>query len=146
MHNAITHTTPAATTAGRIGGAALLGVLLWLEAAVFIRYGAPPWLFGGTAASVGLFALTIPLAWVLVWCLRRVSAQGRGQVVVGVAIVAAAACLCDAVALTWQPTLYGERPGELLPAFAWLFWFVGISLVLAVAADRRRASRSNDET
>ncbi len=124
---------------GRAGAAALLGIVLWLDAALFIRYGAPSWLFAGAAAGVALFVLTIPLAWMLVWCLQRISPQGSNQVVAGVAIAAAAACLCDAVALTWRPTLYGERPGEQLPAFAWLFWFVGVSLALAVAMGRRRA-------
>jgi len=118
---------------GQIASLATLGVVLWLLFALLIRYSIPTGLFGNAAASALLFAAAFPLAWLMIRLCRRVAALSPGQVVPGVVVASAAALSCDGLALTWAPNLYGPDAASILPAAAWLFWGVGVSLALALA-------------
>lgn len=118
---------------------AALSVLFWFMAALFIRYGVPAGSFGGVA-SAALFVLTVPTACLLIWTTRRVAALRPDQLVSGVALTSAVAMLCDGVALTWFPALYGGNPATHYLGAAWLLWGVGVILILAViAADGENA-------
>ena len=116
---------------------AALGLLFWLLAALFIRYGGPAGLFAG-AARVALFALTIPGAALLIWICQRAAGLEKSQIVAGVAVASAAALFCDGIAFTWVSSLYGDDGATLLAAAAWLLWGVGACLTLALIAAGRR--------
>lgn len=81
---------------------AVLGVLFWLAAVLFIRHGIPAGFFGGAAGAL-LFALTVPAALLLIWTCKRMAALRTDQLVAGVAVASAAALFCDGIALTWAP-------------------------------------------
>lgn len=115
-----------------------LGFLFWLMAALFIRYGVPADLFGGTASAM-LFALSVPCALLLVLTSKRVAGLRPDQLVAGVAFAAAVAMLCDGVTLTWFPALYGGASENLVPAAAWLLWGVGVCLILAFVDGARKS-------
>jgi len=124
----------------QVASLAALGVALWLLFALLIRYSIPMGLFGNTAASALLFVAAIPLAWLMIRLCRRTASLTPEQLVPGVAIASAAALPCDGVALTWAPGLYGADAASILPAAAWLFWGVGVSLALAFVIAGRRAA------
>lgn len=122
----------------QLAGLAAFGVVLWFLAALLIRYAAPAGLFDG-AATVRLYALTMPAAWLMVRLCGRLAALTPGQLVPGVGVGSLAGLLCDAVALTWTPGLYAADPARIVPAVAWLFWGVGASLACAFVIDARQA-------
>jgi len=119
---------------------AALGIVLWFLAALLIRYAGPAGLFDGGLASALLFALTIPAAWLLARLCRRTAGLTPGQLVPGVAVASLAGLLCDAMALTWTPALYGADAAHIVPAVAWLFWGVGFCLALALVIAGREAT------
>lgn len=124
---------------GQIVILAAVSILFWFLAALFIQYGVPAGAFGG-AAGAALFALSVPRAWSLVWTIRRAAALRPGQLLPGVAIASAVAMLCDWVALTWFPALYGQdAEGRSLGA-AWLLWGVGVSFIVALADTTREGA------
>jgi len=104
---------------GQIATVAALSIAFWLLAAVFIRYAAPVGVFGATA-SAPLFAATIPAAWLLVETIAHAAKLKPAQLIPGVALGSATALLCDGVAMTWTPRLYGADLAGILPAAAWL--------------------------
>ena len=122
-------------------GLAALGVALWLLFALLIRYAIPTAWFGSPAISPLLFAVAIPSAWLLVTLCRQTAALTSEQLIPGIAIASAAAGLCDGVALTWTPHLYGADAASILPAAAWLFWGLGVCLALAFVMAGRKAGR-----
>lgn len=127
---------PGRLRANQVMSLAVLGVVAWLLAALFIRC-TMGWGFFSPAASVPLFALTVPGAWTLAWIGKRVGPLLPSQLVPGVAVACAAAMLCDGIALTWTPTLYGGASANLLPAAAWLLWGVGVIFAVALISARR---------
>lgn len=110
---------------------AALGVALWLLFALLIRTVIPTAWFGSPAISPLMFAAAIPSAWLLVRLCQRTAALTPEQLVPGVAVASTAAMLCDGMALTWAPRLYGADAASILPAAAWLLWGVGICFALA---------------
>lgn len=120
-------------------GLAALGVALWLLFALLIRYAIPIGVFGSPAASALMFAAAFPCAWLLVRLGRQTATLAPEQIVPGVAVAAAAALLCDGLALTWAPRLYGADAASILPAAAWLLWGVGACFAVALVIASRRA-------
>lgn len=116
------------------------GVALWLLFALLIRFSISAGLFGSAAASVLLFIAAIPLAWPMIWLCRHTAGLTPEQVVPGVAVASAAALLCDGVALTWAPSLYGPDAASILPVVAWLLWGVGVILTLSLVIAGREAA------
>jgi hypothetical protein len=113
------------------------GILLWFLAAMFIRC-APEGYFEGGLLNATLFVAAVPLSWLTIRATRRVAALGRHQLVAGTAVASAAAMLCDGIALTWIPQIYGGVSDRLLPAAAWLLWGVAVIFIAAMLAARRR--------
>jgi hypothetical protein len=122
---------------GQLVRVVALGVVLWYLAAVVIRLGLPAGLYGGRAGAL-LFAGTIPLAWACVWLVTRVGALRPAQVLPGVALACVAAMLCDGVALTWTPGVYGGASVRLALGAAWLLHGVGVILLAALLAPPAR--------
>jgi hypothetical protein len=46
--------------------------------------------------------------------------------------------LCDGIALTWAPSVYGGVSPRLALGAAWLLWGVGAILLAAATTGRRR--------
>jgi hypothetical protein len=139
-----TRSPTAAPAPGRLGRAqlgrlAVLAVVIWYAAAVFIRFALPAGLYGGGPGAL-LFAATVPLAWGSVWLAVRVAGLRPAQVVPGTAFACAVAMLCDGVALTWAPGVYGGASARLALGAAWLLFGVGAILVGALFTASRRGA------
>lgn len=133
-----------ATATGRLRrgqaiGLAGLGILLWFTGALFIRYGIPVGLFGGLAGIV-LFALSVPLAPILISMGKRLGALRQDQLLPGIALMSAVAMLCGGIALTWFPVLYGDNPASRYLGAAWLLYDVGVNLIVALFTSTRGTS------
>jgi hypothetical protein len=116
---------------------AALAIVLWYAAALCIRVGLPAGLYGGSAGAL-LFVATGGLAWPTVRLAARVGALRPFQVVPGVAMACAVAMLCEGIALTWAPAVYGGVSPRLALGAAWLLWGVGAILLAAATTGRRR--------
>lgn len=116
---------------------ASLAVLLWYVAARCIRVGLPAGLYGGPSGAV-LFAASVGIAWPAVRLGAWVGALRPPQVLPGIVFACAVAMLCDGLALTWAPGVYGGTSPRLALGAAWLLW--GVGAILLVAAAGRRGS------
>ena len=115
-------------TRGQVLGLLGLAVSFWASGVGLIRLISWQELWGGLANAV-LFVLSIPTAWLCIVSVRRLAGLAPAQVLTGTALITAVVALLDGVAMTWWPALYG---GPALLAAAWLLWFVGAVLGLAV--------------
>jgi hypothetical protein len=106
----------------------ILGVVYWLEALLFIRFGGEGLFVNCNPWLLLLFVASLPIAWVLVKVSAVVGKIDREDLLSAVAIMALTAMLLDGVALTWFQGWYGLAPAGLLLAAAWLLWGVGVSL------------------
>jgi hypothetical protein len=113
----------------------MIGIAFWFAAAMTVRFGGPAGFFGPTA-NVFVFALTIPICWLSVVCIRKVASLAAGQTVPGIAIGLVAATLCDGIGLTWGNGLYGTDPVMTTFGAAWILWGVGFFLLFAYLYDQ----------
>ena len=108
----------------------LLSVVLWAVGVITIRLAAPLGMFAPRLAPL-LFLATVPLAWATVDLARRV-ADGRHGLFEATATTCVPALLLDGLALTWAQPIYGLAALPLQAPAAWLLWFVGVSLAVAM--------------
>ncbi len=113
-----------------------LGVFFWLVFALVIRFGNGMGIFGGAIGAV-TFLLSVPIAWFLILGIKTMAGLTTGQIMTGLGISSATAGLCDGIALTWMPSLYGNELSEVLLGAAYIIWGVGIILILAYVMDTR---------
>jgi hypothetical protein len=111
-----------------------LGVFFWFVFAMVIRFGNGLGIFGG-AIGVVTFLLSIPIAWFLILGIKAIAGLATGQIMTGLGISSATAGLCDGIALTWMPSLYGSESSAALLGAAYIIWGVGIILILAYVMD-----------
>jgi hypothetical protein len=111
-----------------------LGVFFWFAFAMVIRLGNGLGIFGGAIGAV-TFLLSIPIAWFLILGIKAIAGLHTGQVMSGLGISSATAGLCDGIALTWMPSLYGNESSAALLGAAYIIWGVGIILILAYVMD-----------
>ena len=115
-----------------------LSAMLWGVGVATIRLAAPHGLFAPAFSAV-LFAATVPLAWFTVDLAVRVA--GRHTPLLATAtLVSMPALLLDGVAITWAPGLYGPAALPLRAEAAWLLWFVGVSLAMALWRQMRQSA------
>ena len=119
-----------------------LSVALWLMATLYIRL-LPSALINPVQGSLG-FVTTVPAAWLSVWLISSVGKLAVDQLLLGVALVGAAAMMVDGVALRWFPDVYGFDPLALRLGAAWLLWGYGVSLAIALVTVIRPRSRTAD--
>ena len=112
-----------------------LGALLWLVAALLLRWLEPMGIYEG-AARIWLYLAIVPGTLPFVWLLIRAAGLHRSQALAGVATALTVAVLLDGVALAWFPALYGPDAAALAGAGATLLWGAGIFLVLGAAVGR----------
>jgi hypothetical protein len=115
----------------------ILGVVYWLEALLFIRFGGEGLFVNGNPWLLLFFVAALPIAWVLVKVSAVVGKIDREDLLSAVAIMALTAMLLDGVALIWFQGWYGLAPAGLLLAAAWLLWGVGVSLAIGYWVSRR---------
>jgi hypothetical protein len=109
-----------------------LGAGLWAVGVLAIHQLAPFGVFLPDAGAILLLA-ALPMAWLTVRLAVRVAGEAGPDPLTAVAIVSAPALLLDGLALTWAPSIYAGSAGEQRAAGAWLLWFVGVSLLIAIA-------------
>lgn len=112
------------------------GTVLWLAAALLLRFLAPLGIYGETGRVI-LYAAIVPGTWPFVLLLIRAAGLRRAQALSGVAIALAAATLLDGVALAWTPSLYGTTVEQIAGAGAAILWGAGVFLALGAFAARR---------
>lgn len=82
-----------------------------------------PWL-------LGLFIVSIPLAWVLLKIGTTIGKVEGERVLTATVVMSLTAMLLDGIALTWFQPWYGLESAQLLLVAAWLLWGVGICLAI----------------
>lgn len=109
-----------------------LGAFLWSIGLLFIHFAGAAFFVKNSLWLVGLYLLSIPVAWLLVKGIALAFKLSGVNILIAVVIMCFTASLLDGVALTWFPLLYGlQTPADLLAA-AWLLWFGGISLCVGI--------------
>jgi hypothetical protein len=111
-----------------------LGVFFWFVFAMLIRLGHSLGIFGGSIGAV-TFLFSIPIAWLLIVGIKALARLGNGQIMTGLGISSATAGLCDGIAITWMPSLYGNESGSALLGAGYILWGVGVILILAYVMD-----------
>ena len=114
----------------------VFSLLLWITGAVMIRLLIPFEVFAGGALTVLVFAAGIAINVPTIWLVQRLGGLRREQTVYGMALGSAVAIICDGVAITWAPWLYGGITPDLHRAGAWLLWTSGFGLLGAFIAQR----------
>jgi hypothetical protein len=127
--------SPTSLTVGRIVVLAAIGAVLWLLAALFIRFVGPMGAFRGIWVPI-LYALAVPVLAPAIILGRRSAGLPRVDTLTAVSIMSATALFLDGVALAWFRGLYGTDPAVILGGAAWLLWGVGVGLALALVARR----------
>ncbi len=125
------HSTPTAG-ASPITRLFALSAGLWAIGAITIHMTAPFGLFAPLMAPI-LLAATLPLAWLTVRLANRLGGLPLSRLMETVTLVSVPALLLDGIGLSFIPTFYSVNPTEQRVAAAWLLWFVGVSLAIAVA-------------
>jgi hypothetical protein len=120
-----------------------LGVFFWFIFAMVIRLGNELGIFGGAIGAV-TFLLSIPIAWLLIVSIKALAGLGNGQIMTGLGISSATAGLCDGIAITWMPSLYGNESSSALLGAGYILWGVGVILILAYVMDIVSLGRLNE--
>lgn len=108
---------------------ASIGAGFWLVFVSIIRFWGE-YLFIRNPWLLGLFAVSIPLAWILVKIVTTICNLEGNRVLTATVIISITAMLLDGIALTWFQNWYGLEPTRLVLAAAWLLW--GAAIVLAM--------------
>ncbi len=119
----------------------VLSAVLWAVGVLTIRFAAPFGLFS-PGFSLALMLATIPLAWLTVDLAIRVAGQNAPLPWVA-AMVSMPALLLDGVAIMWAPGLYGPAAMPLRAEAAWLLWFVGVSMAVALWRQMRQTAQAD---
>jgi hypothetical protein len=113
-----------------------LGLAFWLAAALFCGVAAPAGWFGGLGSLV-LFLAALPGLWAAAVLVRRLAGLAPAQIFPGISVATMAALLCDGLAITWTPGLYGGPGPGLAPAAAWILWGAGAGMLIALIMEQR---------
>jgi Family of unknown function (DUF5367) len=106
----------------------ITGMMLWLEALLFIRWEGATLFVKGNPWLLGLLAACIPIAWALVQLTAIVAKVDGEDLFRAISLMALTALLLDGVGLIWFQNWYGLEPAGLVLAAASLLWGVGVSL------------------
>jgi hypothetical protein len=112
-----------------------LGIFFWFLAAMFVRVTEGTGIFGGQAGIV-TFIAGVPASWLIVVIVAKLARLAKHQLTSGIAIATGAATLCDGLAMTWFPSLYGNDPRWVLFGAAFILWGVGVILIVSVVLGR----------
>lgn len=140
-HRKRTAAPPSMLTSAQLVRVVTFAVAYWFAAAMFIKATPHAGVFGG-GGGVLTFLLMFPTAWLSVIALRRIAALRAGQIFSGMSLGTGAAALCDGIALTWTPELYGGASPQTLLGSAGILWGVGTLLLTAYVMEIREWRRS----
>lgn len=115
--------------------AALNGAVLWLAAALLLRWLGPMGVHEGSARVI-LYALVIPGTYPFNLLIRAIARLEKGQMVQALALGTAVATLLDGIALAWFPGLYGTGIDMHMGAATVILWGAGVGIMLAFWMDR----------
>lgn len=115
--------------------AALNGAVLWLAAALLLRWLGPMGIHEGSARVI-LYALVVPGTYPFNLIIRALARLEKGQMVQALALGTAVATLLDGIALAWFPGLYGTGIDMHMGAATVILWGAGVGIMLAFWMDR----------
>jgi len=107
-----------------------IGVALWFLAAVILRTVGPMGALDGIWRAV-TYALIIPGTVPFIFLTKWLARLRADQLVTGIALVTAAALICDGVAFGWFPALYGAADSLIISSAGAVFWGAGVGIFLA---------------
>lgn len=113
---------------------ALNGIVFWFLAAILLRYLGPMGVYESTA-RIFLFVAIIPGSIPFVFFIRKVSGIEKSQMAAGISFATMTAMLCDGVALSWFPDLYGGLT-YTSGAGATILWGAGVLIALGFIFNR----------
>lgn len=118
----------------------VLGLAFWFAAALTVQFGSPYNIFGEIPGAI-LFVLSLPIAWISVILMIKITNLKSFQFVSGISIGLAAATFFDGVFLTWVPSLYGSNTDEMVLGAAWILWgvfaFIGAAFFEAYRREKK---------
>ena len=117
---------------------ALMGVGLWLVAAILLRYLEPMGVLDGNARIL-TYALVIPGTLPFVFLIKFIAGLGRHQLALGLSLATGAALLCDGIATAWFPALYGATDDSVLRSASAILWGGGVAIALGFLCNRETA-------
>jgi hypothetical protein len=126
-----------ALTSSQLLRCAAMGAVLWLAAALLLRWLGPMGVYDGWARVV-LFLAIIPGTIPFIPLFAKVAGLNRDQLFAGFSFGTATAVCLDGLALSWTPWLYGG-PDYVAGAGATILWGGGVGLFLAWIMGRRGA-------
>lgn len=112
-----------------------IGIILWFLAAMILQVIGPLGALDGGWRAVTFLAVipgTVPVALLL----RRIVQLRGQQLVLAFGAGTMSAALCDGIALSWFPMLYGSGDAQIAASGATILWGVGVGLALAFAFAR----------
>jgi hypothetical protein len=107
-----------------------IGAGFWLVFVLLIRVGGEYLFIDRNPWLLGLFIISIPLAWVLIKIVTTITKVKGNQVLTATVIMSITAMLLDGIALTWFQNWYGLEPTRLVLVGAWLLWGAGMVLAM----------------
>ncbi|GAK44172.1 (2Fe-2S)-binding domain protein [Tepidicaulis marinus] len=125
-------------TARQITLSAFMGAVLWLFAALLLRFLAPLGIYEGMNTAL-LYALIIPGTVPFLFVVKKIAGLGDDQFALGIAVATAAATLLDGLALAFTPALYGTSVDQTAGAGAAILWGAGVGLVLGMIFNKSAA-------
>lgn len=108
----------------------ITGIVFWVLFALAIR--ALPMVFNAGVWNAVLFALTIPLGWVLVDLMKLIAGAKDVEVVTATTLAFAIAFLVDGIVLTWLDWVYGDTAVHTRTAAAYILYGAGVTLMWAI--------------
>lgn len=109
----------------------VFGIIGWFVAALTVQYGGAIGLFEGIYRI--LLYVGIILAWLPFYQLIKNHLKlTKDQLVPAIAVGTSAAALCDGLAMPWASFLYGDSIQVAFWGAAWILWFVGVGLTIAI--------------
>lgn len=115
-----------------------LGVFFWLAFLIVIRLVGATVFTTGNPLLLGLFVLSIPLVWVIILAVARVTRTPIHEMLVPIVIIDFTALLLDGLAVGFTD-LYGPTHDQIAAAAAYLLWGVALTLICALWLAYRKA-------
>ena len=118
----------------------IIGVIVWIPAALFIRY-YETMLFSAPDQNLAiLYAVTVPVSYVSVLIAQKLAKLTAQTLCTGLCVGTAAALLLDGLALVWAPQIYSMTMTPVPYGSAWPLWGVCWLLASAALISRRQMS------
>jgi hypothetical protein len=123
-------------TIGKLAALMALASLVWLCAALFIRWLGPMGAFTGLSRVI-VYGSTVVLTIPLNRRTLKIAGLSKHHMVTAIAVTTATATMLDGVAMSYFPELYGGDPAITGAGAAWLLWAIGVASALAVVSSAR---------